>query len=244
MVLVLVLWLAGPLVAQQPPVHYWHQGSTPPGAIGSLQLQRGGPLPGFFQPVMIKAPPGVLISLAEGGGFHEASEAPVTAGMLIGQVYRFRVMHIPMQPGLEVFPTIEVIDRLYAPPGQAQRFPIVVELTTEDLRYALAGKFVTRIIYLEDPQWAVPFKQLPEGQNWFEVGPGRDPMAIADQLGRPVAILRLGARLPGDGGVTTNDFLFGCPPLIKYPPAEQPPQPSQPTPAPPVQQASLRAARR
>ena len=244
MVLVLCLGLVGPLLAQQPPVHYWHQGSTPPGAIGSLQLRRGGPLPGFFQPVMIKAPPGVLISLAEGGGFPEVYRAPVTAGLLIGQVYRFRVMDIHRQAGSEVFPTIEVIDRLYAPPGEAQRFPIVVELTMEDLGYALDGKFVTRVIYLEDPQWAVPFKQVPEGQNWFEVGPGKDPLAIADQLGRPVAILRMGARLPGDGGAPRMDFLFGCPPLVKYPPAEETPQPTEPTPAEPVQQASLHVARR
>ena len=43
----------------------------PPGAIGSLQLQRGGPLPGFFQPVEIKAPFGALISLAVDGQFDE-----------------------------------------------------------------------------------------------------------------------------------------------------------------------------
>ena len=243
MVVVLCLWLAGSLSAQQPPVHYWHHGSMPPGAIGSQQLQRGGPLRGFVQPVMIKAPPGVLISLAEAGGFPEMSRAPVTVGLLVGQVYRFRVTNIPMKAGLEVFPTIEVVDRLYAPQGQAQRFPIVVELTMEDLRYALDGKFVTRVIYLEDPQWAVPFKEPPEGHNWFEVGPGKDPLAIADELGRPVAILRLGARLPGDGGVPAMDFLFGCPPVVKYPLAERTPQPSEPTPAEPIQQASLRARR-
>ena len=37
------------------------------------------------------------------------------AGMLIGQVYRLRVTNIPHQPGVEVFPTIQVIDRLYPP---------------------------------------------------------------------------------------------------------------------------------
>ena len=72
----LVLWLvwrpACMLAAQQPPVHYLHQGIMPPGAIGSRQLQRGGPLPGFFQPVEIKAPPGALISLAV--------ERPIRAG--------------------------------------------------------------------------------------------------------------------------------------------------------------------
>ena len=41
------------------------------------------------------------------------------AGLLIGSVYRLRVTSIPLAEGLEVFPTIEVIDRLYAPLGPA-----------------------------------------------------------------------------------------------------------------------------
>ena len=58
----------------------WHQGVMPPGAIGSRQLQRGGPLPGFFQPVEIKAPPGVLISLASGDQFGPAAAGPASRG--------------------------------------------------------------------------------------------------------------------------------------------------------------------
>ena len=238
------LVLAGPLAAQEPPVHYWHQGAMPPGAIGSLQLRRGGPLPGFFQPVKIKAPPGALISLAEEGGFGQAHPAPVTVGLLIGQVYRLRVMNIPLQPGLEVFPTIEVIDRLYAPSGYEQRFPIEVQLTLEDLRFALNGKFVTRVIYLEDPNSALPVRQGPEGQNWFELPPGRDPLAVADQLGRPVAILRLGARLPDTARGAEMGFLFGCPPVMEYPPPEEAPEPSQEQKADESSRASRNGTRR
>jgi hypothetical protein len=231
MVVLLCLWLIRPLAAQQPPVHYWHQGAMPPGAIGSQQLQRGGPLHGFFQPVKIKAPPGVLISLAEEGDFSEALETPATVGLLIGQVYRIRAMNIPMSEGLEVFPTVEAIDRLYTPAGRGHRFPIEIQLTLEDLRLALDGKFVTRVIYLEDPKWAVPYRESPQGQHWFEAGPGRDPLAIADQLGRPVAILRMGARLPDTTGPPTMGFLFGCPPLVKYPARTETPEPSPgPTP--------------
>lgn len=204
------------ILAQAPEVHYLHQGIMPPGAIGSLQLARGGPLPGFFQPVEVKAPAGVLISLAEGGTFGLAEPAPLLAGLLIGQVYRLRVTNIPLSPGLEVFPTLEVIDRLYAPRGQAARFPIVVDLTLEDLLLAADGKFVTRVIYLEDPKAALPGKHDPREQDWFEAPPGADPLAIADQLGRPVAILRLGARLPDPGSGPDPDFLFGCPPIMKY----------------------------
>lgn len=228
MVVLLAACRAASLPAQGPPVHYWHQGAIPPGAIGGQQLQRGGPLPGFFQPVKIKAPTGALISLAEDEGFVKPQPAPATVGMLIGAVYRLRVIKIPLNPGLEVFPTIEVIDRLYTPPGQERRFPIIVELTAEDLRLALEGKFVTRVIYLEDPQAAVPVREDVQGHGWFDVGPRADPLAVADQLGRPVAILRMGARLPETEG-PTMDFLFGCPPVQRYAPDPKTQPPFDPT---------------
>jgi hypothetical protein len=52
-------------LAQEPTVHYYHQGVMPPGAIGSQQLQRGGPLAGHYQPVEIKAPDGAMIALSK-----------------------------------------------------------------------------------------------------------------------------------------------------------------------------------
>ena len=212
----LICLAAATLSAGEPGVHYLHQGAMPPGAIGSRQLQRGGPLPGFFQPVEIKAPTGALISLAVAGQFDRPQEAPVKVGTLIGQVYRLRVMKIPRHLGMEVFPTVEVIDRIYAPAGQEQRFAIPVELTQEDLQMALAGKFVTRVIYLEDPRNALPIGQDPKAANWFDVGPKRDPLAVADALGRPVAILRLGGRLPDTERGPDMSYLFGCPPFVQY----------------------------
>lgn len=217
---IVVLVSLGPatvLFSQEPGVHYLHQGVMPPGAIGSRQLLRGGPLPGFFQPVEIRAPSGALVSLASQGRFAQPKPAGVRVGMLIGQVYRLRVMKIPRRPGAEVFPTIEVIDRLYAPQGQQRRFAIPVELTQADMELALEGKYVTRVIYLEDPRSALPVSDDPQAQNWFEAGPGRDPLAMADVLGRPVAILRLGARLPDTDRGPDADFLFGCPPFVEYP---------------------------
>ncbi len=219
MIVVLLGWLApGTLWAQQPGVHYWHQGVMPPGAIGSRQLQRGGPLPGFFQPVEIKAPSGALISLASADQFGSGHATPYRVGFLIGSVYRLRVTNIPLEAGgegLEVFPTIEVIDRLYAPPGQECRFAIPIELTKEDLRLALRGKFVTRVIYLEDSRNASPTREINKSQNWFEVSPGQDPLAAADALGRPVAILRLGGRLPDASA--QSGFFFGSPPYAPCP---------------------------
>jgi len=213
--LAVLLGAMGQALAQPPGPHYWHAGNLPPGAIGGRQLQRGGPLPGFFQTVQITAPEGALIALPVDGQFDQPQPGPVKAGMLIGAVYRLAVLNIPFHTGIEVFPTIEIIDRLYAPLGQERRFAIPIELTQEDLELAISGKFVTRVIFLENPRAALPARQTPE-QNWFDVGPGRDPLAVADALGRPVAILRLGARVPGGADPPGSDFFFGCPPLVKF----------------------------
>ena len=63
----------------------------------------------------------------------------VLAGMLIGQVYRLKVANLVGNEGQEIFPTIEVIDRLYPPPGQEARFPIPIELTAEELATVNGG---------------------------------------------------------------------------------------------------------
>jgi hypothetical protein len=217
LVLIAVLGMAAYGWAQEPAVHYWHQGALPPGAIGSRQLQRGGPLAGFFQPVEIKAPAGVSISLAEANQFGPAQPAPRRVGLLIGSVYRLRVTGIPgtQAEGMELFPTIEIIDRTYAPVDQQVRFAIPVELAKADMELALQGKFVTRVIYLEDPHKALPVRN-EENQPWFDAPSGRNPLAMADELGRPVAIVRLGARVPNAGD--DSGFYFGSPAWVAYPP--------------------------
>jgi hypothetical protein len=226
---------SAPSLAQQPPVHFIHPAGLPPGAIGNQQLQRGGPVPGFFQPVEIKAPEGVSIAMAEAGRFGPPQQAPIRVGLLIGQVYRMRLTNLPLQPGAEVFPTVEIVDRIYAPRGQELRFPIVVQIDRLDLDAALAGKFVTRIVYLEDPERALPIQQdTGKEQGWFDVPPGTDPLVIADGLGRPVAIVRMGARVPERADAIDMAFLYGCPPLMKYaPPAALPTAPPAALPSAP-----------
>ncbi len=215
-----VLWCLGttaPAHAQMPGVHYPQSGVSAPGAIGAWQLQRGGPLPGFFQPVEIRGPQGALISLAIEGQFSEPEPSPRLVALAIAGVYRIRVTGIEFHEGEEVFPTIELIDRLYAPAGQAARFPIPVELTHTDLELALEGKFVTRVIYLEDPDRALPRRQAGHETQWLDAGQGENPLKLADELGRPVALLRIGGRQPVPGPDGTDEaFLHGCPPLLVF----------------------------
>jgi hypothetical protein len=157
------------------------------------------------------------------GGFSDAKQDKLLAGMLIGQVYRLKVSNIPGFEGHEVFPTVEVIDRLYPPPGQAARFPIPIVLTQEELEFAIDGRYVLRVIYLENPKDAIPIREIKGEQRYFEIAPGDDAMETADRLGRPVAILRMGSRVPLPEDDQTP-FLYQEPPLQLF----EPPPPGLP----------------
>jgi len=191
---------------------------APPGLVGATRAAGPGPVANYFQPVEIRGPHGLQIAFADRNGFTEFHNLPVTVGLLVGRVYRLKVAGIPQAEGVELFPSLEVIDRLYPPPGQERHFPIIVELHPDDLRLATAAKYVTRVIYLEDPQQALPVAEGNSGQLWFEVRPDQDPLAVADALGRPLVIVRLGGRIPLPEEESDPAFLFGSPPLVVFPP--------------------------
>lgn len=204
--------LATPVAAQSIPANsnYILSSDMPPGVVGAAQAYRRPQVQGYFQPVQVSGPNGLHVALAQDGQFLPLLEAPVRAGMMVGRVYRIKVSGIPGFEGEELFPSIEVIDRLYPPSGREHRFPIPVVLEEEDLRAALRGELVTRVIYLEDSEIAEPVSDLPGEQRVTEVGGSEDPLQSADQLGRPVAILRIGSRTPDLNGDLT-DFLYGSP---------------------------------
>ncbi|QDU74702.1 hypothetical protein Pan97_17150 [Bremerella volcania] len=194
-----------------------------PGTIGQFQNMKGRGIPGYSQPIKMVLPEGAKIAPVIGDAFADDQPAPQTYGCLIGAVYRFRVTQIPFRPGAELFPSVEVIDRTYPPAGMELQFPIPIHITQEELQYALQGKFVTRVIYLENPRTAIPNAYEPGFQPWFEVEPGTDPVVTADSLGRPVAILRLGSRRPTAEDMP-GEFTYQSPPIQLF--GNPPPAPA------------------
>jgi hypothetical protein len=210
----LLLGGAAPAEAQEPPKHQLYSADLPTGVIGQMQLLKKGRRPDYFQPVEIKAPTGTRVALVEDGAFGEQHETRALVGMLIGHVYQLKVTNIPLNEGAELFPTIELLDRLCPPQGQELRFPIPIELTLEELDLAASGRYVTRVIYLEDPRTALPARDDPERQRYYEIDSTLDPLAVADRIGRPMAILRIGSRVP-----TSDDLAWGHlrqAPFMKY----------------------------
>ena len=170
-----------------------------PGAIGAMRRPQPGPrseswLPEAVQPIEIRGPQGMQISIETAAGWSPVQAAPLRMGLVVGQPYRLRITGIPQQEGRELFPSIRVLAKLAAPPGTAWRFPVEIVLDEEDLTLALAGSHVRRVVYSAcDPD--LP-DVTPEG--WFDVHPGDDCLDVASTLGDPVAEVIIGNRLPTD----------------------------------------------
>lgn len=209
----------------------------PPGYLGQARLRGGPPVVGYFQPVSVSGPEGVTFSLADNGQF-QSPVAPLEAGLLVGQVYRFRITGIRGYEGAELYPTIEVIDRTYPPPGLATRYPINIQLDQFDFESALSGKLVTRVILLEDPQTAIAIPQTPVTSRPLDIAEHQNALQVADRLGRPVAIVRIGSLVPPRAEALLPQFFFGYPTWAPFPEEDSAPeaegqpsptaQPSQP----------------
>jgi hypothetical protein len=176
----------------------------------------GVPVQGYYQPVKIRGPEGTKIAFSIDEKFVQRESPPDAVGLLVGSDYRLQITNIPFQPGKEVFPTIKIIDRTHPPQGLELEFPIMIDITQEDIELALAGKFVTRVIYLENPQTALPIRSDLSQQITTPVPAGTDPVAIATTLGQPMAIVRIGGRIPNTLGANDPLFFFHSPSWITF----------------------------
>ena len=73
------------------------------------------------------------------------------------------------------------------------------------------------MIDLEDVQTAPPVRDEPCQQRYFEIAPHQDAMMAADRLGRPMAILRMGSRVPL-AEEDQSQFLYQQPPVMMFEP--------------------------
>lgn len=206
-----LLWIAPEATSQGYQARPLLGSDMSPGVVGGIYAATRGPsIANYVQPVHINAPEGVGLTMPVGESFGE-STTDLMVGLQIGNVHRFRISGIAGFEGEELYPTIEVIDRTYPPPGLQLKYPIRVDLDEDDLRAALVGQMVTRVIYLEDTASASALPQTDSPQRPVEVAAYQDPLDVADSLGRPVAILRIGSLLPPQHPQLMAGFFFGYP---------------------------------
>jgi hypothetical protein len=118
--------------------------------------------------------------------------APVRYNFPQMAIYRLKLTNIPGRAGIELYPTLEVGPALPRSEAFLAHNAIPVQLTEEDFDQVLSGNFVTKVIYLPDPQ----FQQLAlagvETLVSTRLDPGVDPVVEADRRGAILAIVRLG----------------------------------------------------
>jgi len=183
----------------------------------------GGPGPGVIHPPMMPmAAPGpqvgglsqVLFSANEGmqiqwdtTGDHMFDGGPlVTPGRLNlpqGGIYRFKLSNIPGKEGVELYPTVEIGVATPRISAFLQHNAIPVQFTPEDIDQVLTGNFVTKVIYLPDPEFQDQALAGVDTLVSTRLAAGVDPIVEADRRGAILAILRVGNKdeqLPTVGG--------------------------------------------
>ncbi len=188
-----------PALAQQYPAVDGRQfplnQSSPPGTAAQWALNAGRVAPNTFQPIRVSLPEEGKVTFFESWDRPVELAAPAQASLIVGRIYRLKISGLQDFPGVEFYPSIELIDRLHPPVGREEDFPVDFEFTTDELEWAAAGRLVTKVIYLEQPD-RIPTALLDHSPRITTIEPSKNVLAEADSLGRPMAIVRLGGRTP------------------------------------------------
>lgn len=146
--------------------------------------------------VRFVTPRGGQATLYHGAPTGSEFKLPVIVGLRPGYIYRVKLARFPGHPGLALFPSLEVRGTLHLPANLCPAdYPAPVTITEEDVTLALAGGVVTKVIYLENPANAPAVATRPDQPLETTIRPGFDPVDEARAFGRPMLILRLGARV-------------------------------------------------
>ena len=158
-------------------------------------------LPQEVQVVRFQAPVGTVIEvLGPETTPIAAPETPggITVGLKVGVGYRLKVSNYPTRPSEVMYPVVEVVGHLHRPANiDPAKYPIRVIFHEDDVEDVVArGRLVTQVVYLEDPDQALPLHLPKDEIPTATLSPAEEPLKVAAALGRVMAIVRLGGRTP------------------------------------------------
>lgn len=185
--------------------------STPAGVAAQWHSLSAGTTIGAPQAVRVDVAGGATISFYDSSqSALETQPSPAQAKLAVGHSYRLRISGLPKLPGVDLYPTVEILDQLHPPPGMEDRYPVPITITKDELEAAAAGRMITKVIYLEAPRRALGARRsLDEATT--SMPNNINLLAEADRLGRPMAILRVGSRRPTPGSMNYDFFGTGGP---------------------------------
>jgi len=171
---------------------------------GVMMYQPAVPTPSQTSQVAFVGPEGMVVQWDVGAPGAFDSEPLVCPGRYNfpqGAIYRLKLTNIPGRPGVELYPTLEVGPAVPRTEAFLAHNAIPVQFTQEDLDQVLTGNFVTKVIYLPDPEYQELALAGVETLVSTRLDPGVDPIVEADQRGAILGVVRLGNKdlqIPGD----------------------------------------------
>ncbi|GIW92986.1 MAG: hypothetical protein KatS3mg110_1027 [Pirellulaceae bacterium] len=109
-----------------------------------------------------------------------------------GAIYRLKLTNIPGREGLELYPTLEIASTTPRTAAYLAHNALPVQFTEEDFEQVAAGNFVTKVIYLPDPEFQRLALAGVETLVSTRLDPGVDPIVEADRRGSIMAVVRIG----------------------------------------------------
>lgn len=173
-----------------------------PGAMPMPAMTMPFPQPGLGAPApvlaaRVLAPQGVRVTAYPGTPGARMFDAPSVFGLRPGYRYRLELSNLPYHPGRVLYPEVEVRGTIVPRPGMKYMdYPVPLLFTASDIERALAGVVVTKVIYLENPEKALPVEVRPDFPVEFPADTEQEAIDGAIANGRLVAIVRLGDRRP------------------------------------------------
>ncbi|MDP6442305.1 MAG: hypothetical protein QGG36_31505 [Pirellulaceae bacterium] len=209
------------------PAMSWAQYNLPP---AHMLLERGpgvgGPGPGVLAPSTVNLPtmiPGsqataqIWLASPEGmqvrwdvSAVNRYDSSPLVVpgrhNFPQGGIFRLKLTNVPNREGVELYPTLEVAPSTPRTAAFLAHNSVPIQFTEEDFDQVLTGNFITKVIYLPDPEFQELALARVETLVSTKLDPGMNPIKEADRRGSIMAIVRLGnkdAELPGTqpGGV-------------------------------------------
>jgi hypothetical protein len=186
---------------------------------GVMMYQPDVPGPQMNSQIAFVGPEGMTVTwdISAPGMFDsEALVCPARYNFPQAAIYRLKLANIPGRPGIELYPTLEVGPVMPRTEAFLAHNAIPVQFTPEDFDQVVSGNFVTKVIYLPDPEFQELALAGVETLVSTRLDPGVDPVVEADRRGAILAIVRLGNKdLQAPGGSGQNDMVtptsYQCP---------------------------------
>jgi hypothetical protein len=119
-------------------------------------------------------------------------EVPGRYNFLQAAIFRLKLTNIPGNPGLEVYPTLEVVPANAKTSEFLTHNAVPVSFTDDDFKQVQSGNFVVKVIYLANPQNQGELAPGTGEMSSTQLPPGQDPIQEAQKRGQILLVIRMG----------------------------------------------------